>query len=453
MGCGRKKPPPSSSSSSSQPIFPMSWLSRFKHISISSKPKPGKVKPKGLLNSPLMCSVPQCAWSNAGRFYGGDDVDDDTAAFWRLSFGEENGKKKNRGILKSDWYESDDELDISSSSCRNCRLNNGAEVKGREEAKKLNEMVLGLRRVKALPKDVELSLEMDALYGEKRMECRTPRRMEKGWKLRKTNRQAIMEEKVLELERGSHEAEWKSTNSIERDALKRKPARTIWRAKRDRYKVVDSSSTKHSPGSSLNCQNSRLRTTAEDGVFATHKLEETGRLPVENLGPEWQKLKEMKIKEIKSKSGKEGKSLHVSKDSQRRRRTKQYSKVRLYSPRTPSKVEICKIKPLEDIRKSKLKMKTKAKERTAEEVTGLESFAMVKCSFDPQQDFRDSMLEMIMERRMSRPEELEELLANYLTLNSDEYHDLIIKVFRQVWFDVNQVCFSNELESEDCCND
>lgn len=454
MGCGRKKPPPSSSSSSSQPIFPMSWLSRFKHISISSKPKPGKVKPKGLQNSPLMGSIPQCAGGgNAGRFYGGDDVDYDdaaAAAFWRLSFGEENGKKKNRGILKSVWYESDDELDVLSSSCRNCRLNNGAAVKGRE-AKKLNEMVLGLRRVKALPKDVELSLEMDALYGEKRMECRTPRRIEKGWKLRKPNRQ-VMEEKVLELERGSHEAEWKSTNSIEKDALKRKPARTIWRTKRDKYKVVDSSSRKHSPGSSLNCQSSRLRTTAEDGVFATHKLKETKRLPAENLGSERQKLKEMKIKEIKSKSDQEGKSLHVSKDSQRRR-TKQYSKVRLYSPRTPSKVEICKIKPLEDIRKSKLKMKTKAKERTAEEVTGFESFAMVKCSFDPQQDFRDSMLEMIMEKRMSRPEELEELLANYLTLNSDEYHDLIIKVFRQVWFDVNQVCFSNEIESEDCCND
>ncbi|KAJ0082898.1 hypothetical protein Patl1_10432 [Pistacia atlantica] len=64
--------------------------------------------------------------------------------------------------------------------------------------------------------------------------------------------------------------------------------------------------------------------------------------------------------------------------------------------------------------------------------TDLESFAVVKTSFDPQKDFRDSMNEMIMEKKISQPEELEELLACYLTLNSDEYHDLIIKVFRQV---------------------
>jgi uncharacterized protein (TIGR01568 family) len=78
---------------------------------------------------------------------------------------------------------------------------------------------------------------------------------------------------------------------------------------------------------------------------------------------------------------------------------------------------------------------------------------MVKCSFNPQQDFRDSMLEMIKEKRIRRPEELEELLACYLTLNSDEYHDLIIEVFRQVWFDLTQSWLNTELQSEDCCYD
>lgn len=63
---------------------------------------------------------------------------------------------------------------------------------------------------------------------------------------------------------------------------------------------------------------------------------------------------------------------------------------------------------------------------------------MVKSSSDPVRDFRESMVEMIWERGIGRPEELESLLACYLSLNSDEHHDVIVKVFRQVWFDLNR---------------
>lgn len=65
-----------------------------------------------------------------------------------------------------------------------------------------------------------------------------------------------------------------------------------------------------------------------------------------------------------------------------------------------------------------------------------ESFAVVKSSKDPQRDFRDSMVEMITENNLSASKDLEDLLACYLSLNSDEYHDLIITVFKQIWFDV-----------------
>ncbi|XWS35400.1 hypothetical protein CRYUN_Cryun21dG0123100 [Craigia yunnanensis] len=68
-----------------------------------------------------------------------------------------------------------------------------------------------------------------------------------------------------------------------------------------------------------------------------------------------------------------------------------------------------------------------------------DSFAVVKSSFDPQRDFRDSMLEMIMENNIRASKDLEDLLASYLSLNSDEYHDLIIKVFKQIWFDLSDV--------------
>ncbi|KAG6491575.1 transcription repressor OFP1-like isoform X1 [Zingiber officinale] len=65
------------------------------------------------------------------------------------------------------------------------------------------------------------------------------------------------------------------------------------------------------------------------------------------------------------------------------------------------------------------------------------ALAVVKTSSDPQRDFRDSMMEMIVEHNIRASKDLEELLACYLSLNSDEYHDLIVKVFKQIWFDLN----------------
>ncbi|XP_057972853.1 transcription repressor OFP1-like [Malania oleifera] len=68
-----------------------------------------------------------------------------------------------------------------------------------------------------------------------------------------------------------------------------------------------------------------------------------------------------------------------------------------------------------------------------------ESFAVVKSSFNPQRDFRESMVEMIVQNNIWESKDLEELLACYLSLNSEEYHDLIIKVFKQIWFDLTAI--------------
>ncbi|KAF7144704.1 hypothetical protein RHSIM_Rhsim04G0122500 [Rhododendron simsii] len=65
-----------------------------------------------------------------------------------------------------------------------------------------------------------------------------------------------------------------------------------------------------------------------------------------------------------------------------------------------------------------------------------ESFAVVKSSADPRWDFRESMVEMIVENNLRASKDLEDLLACYLQLNSDEYHEVIIKVFKQIWFDL-----------------
>ncbi|KAF1883865.1 hypothetical protein Lal_00038358 [Lupinus albus] len=64
-----------------------------------------------------------------------------------------------------------------------------------------------------------------------------------------------------------------------------------------------------------------------------------------------------------------------------------------------------------------------------------DSFAIVKSSFNPESDFRESMMEMIVHNNIRSSKDLEDLLACYLSLNSDEYHHLIIKVFKQIWFD------------------
>ncbi|KAK8958488.1 hypothetical protein KSP40_PGU005659 [Platanthera guangdongensis] len=83
----------------------------------------------------------------------------------------------------------------------------------------------------------------------------------------------------------------------------------------------------------------------------------------------------------------------------------------------------------------------RAAQRRVEERKGgwrsLEGFATVKMSSDPEKDFRESMVEMIREKRMRRPEEMKSLLACYINLNADDHHGLILKAFRQVWLDLN----------------
>ncbi|XP_058764890.1 transcription repressor OFP5-like [Vicia villosa] len=146
-------------------------------------------------------------------------------------------------------------------------------------------------------------------------------------------------------------------------------------------------------------------------------------------------------------NSKEIEDLKVKTQEKQRRKVKKVSRVKIYSPRMISKLEISRIKALEEMRnKAKQKMKREKKEEIMEEISinikpELDSFAVIKCSLNPKQDFRDSMIEMIEEKRISKAEEMEELLACYLTLNADEYHDMIIKVFRQVWFDMSQYGF------------
>ncbi|KAG2243537.1 hypothetical protein Bca52824_094611 [Brassica carinata] len=149
---------------------------------------------------------------------------------------------------------------------------------------------------------------------------------------------------------------------------------------------------------------------------------------------QWQKLKDIKLREVKLKADQQRKSMHLRRELNRLG-TKESNKVRVFSPRASEK---CRVKAIEDLKKAKLR--AREHELVMEGVDGgmeNESFAVVKCSSDPQKDFRDSMIEMIMDNGINHPEDLKELLVCYLRLNSDEYHDMIINVFKQVQNDLN----------------
>ncbi|XP_027932981.1 transcription repressor OFP3-like [Vigna unguiculata] len=222
------------------------------------------------------------------------------------------------------------------------------------------------------------------------------------------------QDQLLTLERQVEELKFGSSKAVEKDVLQFESPRTICTPRT------------HAFSSSAISRNPILGNVIEN-------FEKNEKLSHKKTSSERQNLKQ--TEETKVKTNRNKQSHNLNREHQRRK-PKPSSRVKIHSPRMVSKVEICKIKALEDVKKAKLKMK-KEKEEIVE-VPELESFAVIKSSIDPKQDFRDSMIEMIIENQIIQPEEMEDLLACYLTLNADEYHDLIIKVFRKVWFDMSQ---------------
>lgn len=62
-----------------------------------------------------------------------------------------------------------------------------------------------------------------------------------------------------------------------------------------------------------------------------------------------------------------------------------------------------------------------------------ESFAIVKKSEDPYEDFKSSMMDMIVEKQMFEKKDLEQLLQCFLSLNSRTYHGIIVEAFSEIW--------------------
>ena len=62
-----------------------------------------------------------------------------------------------------------------------------------------------------------------------------------------------------------------------------------------------------------------------------------------------------------------------------------------------------------------------------------ESYAVVKKTENPYEDFKRSMLEMILEKQMFETTDLEELLHCFLSLNSRVHHGVIVEAFSEIW--------------------
>ncbi|XP_058206744.1 transcription repressor OFP8-like [Rhododendron vialii] len=62
-----------------------------------------------------------------------------------------------------------------------------------------------------------------------------------------------------------------------------------------------------------------------------------------------------------------------------------------------------------------------------------DSFVVKKRSSDPYDDFRSSMVEMIIERQIFGARDLEDLLRTFLSLNSYHHHRVIVQVYTEIW--------------------
>ncbi|GMH05274.1 hypothetical protein Nepgr_007114 [Nepenthes gracilis] len=58
--------------------------------------------------------------------------------------------------------------------------------------------------------------------------------------------------------------------------------------------------------------------------------------------------------------------------------------------------------------------------------------AMEKSSFDPRDDFRQSVLEMIIANQIEKARDLRYLLKCYIQMNSEDYTGIILEVFHEV---------------------
>ncbi|XP_022886188.1 transcription repressor OFP5-like [Olea europaea var. sylvestris] len=366
-------------------LFPISWFSKLKQ-----KANSAKMRRKGGMDFLSHNSSLDSTWRE-GRFYCADNDD-----YWRLSFREDGIEaRRSTGDINSYWGDFDDQelqLDRVVGSSLNSLEWKEMEMARREGNQTFNEMVMDIKKMK----------EKEIMNDEN---------------TRKLN-QKVMKEKRADMERVSNKDEEKDVSETEPE--------NIIKAKKKNFQKAAASTTRKQDH--LSFMDSGLRTSEEDWAFEALTSEEvknatSGKIPSSDL----RKFEdENNAKETKAKCELQRETVYISREPHSSN-TKKSHRLNELSPRTA-----CKIRAFKDDKKTRMKIKREINDKPVEGSKVFDSFAVVKSSFDPQRDFRDSMMEMIMEKDIRQQDELEELLACYLMFNCNEYHDLIIKVFRQI---------------------
>ncbi|MCL7027663.1 hypothetical protein MKW94_001288 [Papaver nudicaule] len=96
---------------------------------------------------------------------------------------------------------------------------------------------------------------------------------------------------------------------------------------------------------------------------------------------------------------------------------------------------------IDKLRNEGLRKKKRSKERLS--IYSTKSIVMValdKYSYDPREDFRESMVEVIMMNQIEEARDLRKLLNCYISMNSAEYRSMILQVFHEVCTNIFMYC-------------
>lgn len=398
MKWGRNTPsPPSFGSSVITRVLPASWFSRFKQTGGSLDTGSGKKQQRGKLDfSTVNSSLP--AGCRQARFYR---LDDD--AYWTLSFRKDRGVRVCEGRRRSSrinplWCDSDDEFLVAVSGLETIPETDTIKMK----QERCTDTVLREKRRDRLKKENITVRHSRKLRGRVKRKNRKP---ELGMRL--------------------DEGEDESSNPEEEHVS---PIQ-LQKADPEIEESHDSAVSDSRNHQNISFQTFGWSSDGEDDEedHVSPDLDGKGSAATsERLSTsKCQNLENMKIEEFKKKTEEFRKEAAYITRRFRSRKVKRNRK-NARGSRTESRIQALK--------GMKSKKERESEEEGVESSTINNSFAVVKSSFNPRQDFRESMVEMIQEKGIRHREELQELLACYLTLNSDQHHDLIINVFQQVWF-------------------
>ncbi|KAI3976438.1 hypothetical protein MKX01_008296 [Papaver californicum] len=89
---------------------------------------------------------------------------------------------------------------------------------------------------------------------------------------------------------------------------------------------------------------------------------------------------------------------------------------------------------IDKLRNEGLRKKKRSKERLSNYSTksSIVMVALDKYSYDPREDIRESMVEVITSNQIEEARDLRKLLNCYISMNSAEYRSIILEIFHEV---------------------